>query len=463
LFDIGKNISGTPMLMRQEKDRKEQQAQVMQVLQNNSDNAPLLNAQSQKYQAQGNEELAKVFSEAAQQAVTKSTRRGEIADKSRARADVRAEAVGKKVDAQGAELRRYRLEQNAMAVARKTIKDPNKLEATEARLKDATAEELKTFLTDAGKTKDPKKPDKLEQVTEEVVEDGKTVKYRIGYDPYTGAQKSRVRIGEVAENEDNNKSFMDTKAGSDLYNAAVIENNTVKSDISKFEGIISQSEELADSSGLIGGIVGTFRDFAVSDIAGLGDDITAFRTSLNEIQMQKALALLPRGPASDRDVQLALNASPDLKDYNEEQRLSALRGMKKILEARQEYVEGKIRWMEITNDPNAIGYERYAEIQGLDKSIDVLTTEFPQAVEALDNIVKQALEAKNLGDDETYRAKMAEAEAIDANLSVGKNAMGQDVKGLGYLDMLKERGKARSLLDSSLKKRGYTYEELNYV
>jgi hypothetical protein len=435
----------------------------MQVLQNNSDNAPLLNAQSQKYQAQGNEELAKVFSEAAQQAVTKSTRRGEIADKSRARADVRAEAVGKKVDAQGAELRRYRLEQNAMAVARKTIKDPNKLEATEARLKDATAEELKTFLTDAGKTKDPKKPDKLEQVTEEVVEDGKTVKYRIGYDPYTGAQKSRVRIGEVAENEDNNKSFMDTKAGSDLYNAAVIENNTVKSDISKFEGIISQSEELADSSGLIGGIVGTFRDFAVSDIAGLGDDITAFRTSLNEIQMQKALALLPRGPASDRDVQLALNASPDLKDYNEEQRLSALRGMKKILEARQEYVEGKIRWMEITNDPNAIGYERYAEIQGLDKSIDVLTTEFPQAVEALDNIVKQALEAKNLGDDETYRAKMAEAEAIDANLSVGKNAMGQDVKGLGYLDMLKERGKARSLLDSSLKKRGYTYEELNYV
>ena len=60
-------------------------------------------------------------------------------------------------------------------------------------------------------------------------------------------------------------------------------------------------------------------------------------------------------------------------------------------------------------------------------------------------------------------AKMAEAEAIDADLILGKNARGQDVKGLGYLDMLKERGKARSLLDSSLKKRGYTYEEVNYV
>jgi hypothetical protein len=156
LFDIGKNISGTPMLMKQEKDRKEQQAQVMQVLQNNSDNAPLLNAQSQKYQAQGNEELAKVFSEAAQQAVTKSTRRGEIADKSRERADVRAEAVGKKVDAQGAELRRYALEQNATNVAKRMINDPNQLEATLVGLRGASDEQLRTFLKEASKPKERK-------------------------------------------------------------------------------------------------------------------------------------------------------------------------------------------------------------------------------------------------------------------------------------------------------------------
>jgi len=156
LFDIGKNISGTPMLMRQEKDRKEQQAQVMQVLQNNSDNAPLLNAQSQKYQAQGNEELAKVFSEAAQQAVTRSTRRGEIADKSRERADVRAEAVGKKVDAQGAELQRYALEQNATNVAKRMINDPNQLEATLVGLRGASDEQLRTFLKEASKPKERK-------------------------------------------------------------------------------------------------------------------------------------------------------------------------------------------------------------------------------------------------------------------------------------------------------------------
>jgi hypothetical protein len=156
LFDLGKNIAGTPMLMRQEKDRKEQQAQVMKILQENSDDAPILNAQSRKYQAQGNDELAKVFSEAAQQAVTKSTRRGEIADESRARADVRAEAVGKKVDAQGAELQRYALEQNATNVAKKMIKDPNQLQATLAGLRGASDEQLRTFLKEASKPKERK-------------------------------------------------------------------------------------------------------------------------------------------------------------------------------------------------------------------------------------------------------------------------------------------------------------------
>ena len=97
-----------------------------------------------------------MFSEAAQQAVTRSTRRGEIADKSRVSADVRAEAVGKKVDAQGAELRRYALEQNATNVANKMIKDPNQLEATLVGLRGASDEQLRTFLKEASKPKERK-------------------------------------------------------------------------------------------------------------------------------------------------------------------------------------------------------------------------------------------------------------------------------------------------------------------
>ncbi len=69
LFDLGKNIAGTPMVMKQEEERKKQQADVLGFLKTHAEDAPVLNAESLKYAAKGNEELAKVFSDAAQAAV----------------------------------------------------------------------------------------------------------------------------------------------------------------------------------------------------------------------------------------------------------------------------------------------------------------------------------------------------------------------------------------------------------
>jgi hypothetical protein len=175
------------------------------------------------------------------------------------------------------------------------------------------------------------------------------------------------------------------------------------------------------------------------------------------------LALLPKGPASDRDVQLALSASPDLKNYSEEERLAALRGMKKILEARKQYVEGKVRWMEVTNDANAVGYERYAEIKGFDRNIEDLKTKFPATINELNSIISEASKAKAAGDDVTYEALIKEAEALDANLVVGKDRFGNDIKGLGYVDTLKNRGNSRKLLDRTLENKGLTFEDINYV
>ena len=75
LFDIGKNIAQTPLIVQQERERKAQQAEAMQFLEANKNNAPLLNAQGLKYAAQGNKELAKVFSDAASLAVASKTER----------------------------------------------------------------------------------------------------------------------------------------------------------------------------------------------------------------------------------------------------------------------------------------------------------------------------------------------------------------------------------------------------
>lgn len=280
----------------------------------------------------------------------------------------------------------------------------------------------------------------------------------------SGAEVGRTVIGDAPADESKSTPFMDTSAGSALYTAAVAEKNKVEADISRFDGVIAQSEKLAQDTGtpLIGGLIGSVRDFAVSDVAGLGDEITAFRTSLNEIQMQKALALLPKGPASDRDVQLALRASPDLKDYNEEQRLAALRGMKKIMEARRDYLEGKVTWMQVTNDANAIGYELHAEIKGYDKNIQGLQEAYSGAVKEIDGLVQKAREAKANGDDKESERLLALARQVDANVNV-IDAFGNPVKGLGYIKSLEDRGKASALLDTSLSRRGIAFEDVQGI
>lgn len=280
----------------------------------------------------------------------------------------------------------------------------------------------------------------------------------------SGAEVGRTVIGDAPADESKSTPFMDTSAGSALYNAAVVEKNKVEADISRFDGIIAESEKLAQDTGtpFIGGLIGSVRDFAVSDVAGLGDEITAFRTSLNEIQMQKALALLPKGPASDRDVQLALRASPDLKDYNEEQRLAALRGMKKIMEARRDYLEGKVTWMQVTNDANAIGYELHAEIKGYDKNIQDLQETYSGAVKEIDGLVQKAREAKANGDYKESERLLALARQVDADVEV-IDAFGNPVKGLGYIKSLEDRGKASALLDKSLSRRGIAFEDVQGI
>ena len=71
--------------------------------------------------------------------------------------------------------------------------------------------------------------------------------------------------------------------------------------------IVKDAENLA---GLPGGVAGKARDFLVKDVAGLGDAYSAFRTDLNKLQMQSAIALLPRGPRHQTETLLWLYLHP---------------------------------------------------------------------------------------------------------------------------------------------------------
>lgn len=295
---------------------------------------------------------------------------------------------------------------------------------------------------------------KANVVTEEVLEKGKIVTYSVSLDPYDGKELGRVKIGEKPAEEDDKKTlaeeraeFFYTSEGSKLYSSVVAEGNTASADVTKFSNLLNEAERVAAEEPWynVGGILGDVRDFAVSDIAGLGDEITSFRTSLNEVQMQQAIALLPRGPASDRDVQLALNASPDLKDYSPQERIAALRGMLKIKQAHQEYIEGKTRWIEQTRDPTALGYERYAAVKGLDKKIQAVKDDFGPVIQQLDFYLGEAAKLREAGDTVAADAMIAFVQEEQARLQnqSRQNAQADPtmaVFDIDYLDLLTRRG-----------------------
>jgi hypothetical protein len=105
--------------------------------------------------------------------------------------------------------------------------------------------------------------------------------------------------------------------------------------------------------------------------------------------MMSAIALLPRGPASDRDVALALNASPNLKDYSAEERISILRGMVKLKEAQERHAQERRAYMTQTGDPLALGYEEYSQAMGLSEQ----RIAFEQDYSAQVNTLKEMLRA----------------------------------------------------------------------
>jgi len=427
---------------RQEGAAKE----VQDFLAANKDDPAALNAEAARYASMGNDAVARVFTEAAQRAVERSTKRGEIADKSRERADTRAEAVGKKVDAQGEELQRYRLEQNAMSVARKTIKDADRLEATEARLKGATAEELKTFLTDAGKVKKPEKPNKLEKVTKEIVENGVVNTYTIFYDPSTGTEVNRVLVGESKPEKGNREGDGRTQFTAGELRL-IDDNNTLTYKANQREQetqrLLDEAIEFKEAGTLgIGGVLGQVRDFAIQDIAGLGTAVDIHKAKLNEVQFQRAVALLPPGPASDKDVALALNSSINPKNLNAEQRVSYLRGISKLAKIEAEYYRGKQEWITATEDPTAMGYEKQAKVDMNSNYVEDLRTENPEVTALLDEDLALAAEYAANGQQELAEAVLVSAREQDT---------------IGYFDAIESRFSAEEDLAEYKQKKGYTF------
>jgi hypothetical protein len=277
-------------------------------------------------------------------------------------------------------------------------------------------------------------------VTEQLI-DGKRVKVQIGTDQTTGKVVSENVIGDVFDDGKDYKSFLETTAGSNAYQEVNTKKREYLGKTQTLSSLIDTAQKLERERK--GGIPGRVRELFVTDIAGLGDEFSIFRADLNKLRMEQALDLLPKGPASDRDVALALDASINPNDLKGEALLSYLRGMEKVNKAAQEYYSAKEEYIMQTEDANAIGFEQWSGIVGKERQLQAETSKNPAVVGEIMNLLTQAA---NSDSPEKQQAIFDYAREVQQEL-IEEGKLEADILGI-----VEERGRLQTLFDD-IKKR----------
>ena len=307
----------------------------------------------------------------------------------------------------------------------------------------------------------PEKGQYLTFETQNVLKDGKETAVIVALDPTTGAVVKTTDIGEVPVEEDDPESqrlkTFNSVGGAKLIQDAIAEKNDAAFALSELSSLVADAEKFAGDGVLqsipgVGGLFGDIRDFAITDIAGLGDEVSDFRRRLRGIQMKNAIALLPRGPASDRDVRLAINASADLSDYTPEQRIAALRGMEKIKQAEVEYLEGKVRWIQQSKDVTGLGYEAYVTYAGASSKVEAAVEQLPVAV-VFNEQITQALKEGNF-DSDFFENEQAKLQAQGFLTFPNDENSSEENEPIDFLQMLDDRQVAKERYEATLKEYG---------
>lgn len=129
---------------------------------------------------------------------------------------------------------------------------------------------------------------------------------------------------------------------------------------------------------------------SVEEGFGVAGQATLHRRRINQIRMSGALELLPTGPASDRDVALAMDASIDPNNLSNEDAEAYLRGMAKIAGSEAEYYNKKRDFIQETKDPNAVGYDFWVKKEGLKRDLEEMKSLSPESMSRFNEKVNQA-------------------------------------------------------------------------
>tara|TARA_R110000782_G_scaffold215812_1_gene303469 strand:+ start:69 stop:1532 length:1464 start_codon:yes stop_codon:yes gene_type:complete len=212
---------------------------------------------------------------------------------------------------------------------------------------------------------------------------GVNEEFAIRYDDNDVLQK--IKIGESEETDDGD-SNLDSKWGSDLLTETRDEAKVAKirelsaKDLSEFV-----NNRTFYQRGLLGDIVSSAKEKA-----GLADYVTEHRKRINKIRASNALDLLPAGPASDKDVAIAMTASIDPNDLDNETAKSYFRGLEKIAAAEKEYYENKSAYIQYTEDANAVGFEDWVAKTTARKELAYYEREAGESVAAVKTMIADA-------------------------------------------------------------------------
>lgn len=427
LFEAARGVGQAPGIMRMERQRAERQAEVKKLLQENMNNPEKLQQLAQQYLAQGQEDIAKAFTNAVTQATARQeTEKTELQNKG----EIALFNMARMMQASPEE-----------DISRNNLKRQSYLEI--AKGYKVSPERAIEILEQSIEEKDKGSETKGYKVEKDVLIDGKLQSVAEFFDA-KGNFLNRKVIGEVVGEDGGDPRGRDDWKNPEIeaYTTAVSEQRAAGAEAIKYSDLLNDTIAIAGEEGQVGGYFGMARDFIIADVAGLGDAITVHRSRLNEVRMKNAIALLPRGPASDRDVKLALDASVDPKNLSAEDRIAYIRGMKKIADAEKEYMDGKLRWIEQTGDALAFGYERKVSLDGYGRQLDALRQDNSSEVAVLDAQLEQARQLHRNGNTQAAKELIEFVRTQDE---------------IGYLDFLESQQAEQERYDDFLQKNNITF------
>jgi hypothetical protein len=193
--------------------------------------------------------------------------------------------------------------------------------------------------------------------------------------------------------------------------------NTLTEEVRDLSSKALRAEELAanfEKYDPVGGLQGSFIEFA-KEVSGQQDVISALRTEASRLTTGAAVAALPKGPASDKDIALVLRGVPPA-NANAEYFASYARGVAKMQKAEAEYKREQLNWL--STKRNYAGFNAHMTKKKVEEQFVVTDPTAIREMEAnIDDPNYRRSFIKNMGYDYVqYKQELEDANAILGDL-----------------------------------------------